>query len=133
MSIISNKEQLIQNGETQRDKTARELALMSLEAALKAADPKQIIRSRLLLTDSVLKVGDFSFDLDKFKSVYVVGGGKARGSMAEALEQRLGKRIAGGFVNVLHGSAKKTKIIKLHGANHPVPDEAGEGGRRKML
>ncbi len=133
MSIISNKEQLVQNGETQRDKTARELALMSLEAALKAADPKQIIRSRLLLTDSVLKVGDFSFDLDKFKSVYVVGGGKASGSMAEALEQLLGKRIAGGFVNVLHGSAKKTRIIKLHGANHPVPDEAGVEGTRKML
>ena len=133
MSIISNKEQLVQNGETQRDKTARELALMSLEAALKAADPKQIIRSRLLLTDSVLKVGDFSFDLDKFKSVYVVGGGKASGSMAEALEQLLGKRIAGGFVNVLHGSPKKTRIIKLHGANHPVPDEAGVEGTRKML
>jgi glycerate 2-kinase len=133
MSVISNKKQLIQNGETQRDRTARELALTSLETALKAADPKQIIKSKLSLKDSVLKVDDFSFDLGKFKSVYVVGGGKASGSMAEALEQVLGKRITSGFVNVLHGSAKKTRIVKLHEANHPVPDEAGVEGTRKML
>ncbi len=46
MAAIKNREQLIANGETQRDKTARELALKSLETALKAADPKQIIKSR---------------------------------------------------------------------------------------
>lgn len=133
MVVIKNREELINNGETQRDKMARELAIKSLESALKAADPRQIIKSRLLLRDSVLRVDEYSFDLGKFKSVYVVGGGKASGSMAEALEKVLGRRITAGFVNVLHGETNKTSIIKLHGANHPVPDEAGVEGTRKML
>jgi glycerate-2-kinase len=133
MVVIKNREELINNGETQRDKMARELAIKSLESALKAADPRQIIKSRLLLRDSVLRVDEYSFDLGKFKSVYVVGGGKASGSMAEALEKVLGRQITAGFVNVLHGETNKTSIIKLHGANHPVPDEAGVEGTRKML
>lgn len=133
MVVIKNREELINNGETQRDKMARELAIKSLESALKAADPRQIIKSRLLLRDSVLRVDEYSFDLGKFKSVYVVGGGKASGSMAEALEKVLGRRITAGFVNVLHGETNKTSIIKLHGANHPVPDEAGVEGTRKMF
>jgi glycerate 2-kinase len=133
MVVIKNREELINNGETQRDKMARELAIKSLESALKVADPRQIIKSRLLLRDSVLRVDEYSFDLGKFKSVYVVGGGKASGSMAEALEKVLGRRITAGFVNVLHGETNKTSIIKLHGANHPVPDEAGVEGTRKML
>jgi glycerate-2-kinase len=133
MVVIKNREELINNGETQRDKMARELAIKSLESALKAADPRQIIKSRLLLRDSVLRVDEYSFDLGKFKSIYVVGGGKASGSMAEALEKVLGRRITAGFVNVLHGETNKTSIIKLHGANHPVPDEAGVEGTRKML
>ena len=133
MAAIKNREQLIANGETERDKTARALALKSFETALKAADPKQIIKSKVQLTDSLLRVDDYSFDLGKFKGVYVIGGGKASGSMAEALESVLGRRITAGVVNVLHGDANKTNIIKLHGSGHPVPDEDGLEGTRKML
>jgi glycerate-2-kinase len=53
--------------------------------------------------------------------------------MAEALEQILGKRITKGLVNVPHGSKSKIGIIRLHGANHPVPDQAGVEGTRRML
>ena len=133
MTIIRNREQLISNGDSQLDRRARELALNSLEAALSAADPRQIVKSRVVLRDSVLKVDEHSFDLRKFKNIYIIGGGKASGSMAEALEQVLDRRITNGLVNVLHGSTNKTNIIKLHGANHPVPDEAGVEGTRKML
>ena len=75
----------------------------------------------------------YSFNLEKLKNVYVVGGGKASGSMAEALEQILGERITDGLVNVPRGSKNKTSIIKLHEASHPIPDEAGVEGTRRML
>jgi len=133
MAIIKNKEQLIKNGETPLNRKARKLALESLENALNSVDPKQIIKSKLLLKNSTLQVNDYSFNLEKFKNVYVIGGGKASGSMAEALEQVLGNRIKRGLVNVPHGCKNKTKIIELHGANHPVPDEAGVKGTRYML
>ncbi len=133
MIEIKNREELVRNGETQLDRKARDLALKSLEAALKAVDPKQIMKSKLSLKDSTLSIEDYVFDLNKFNNVYVVGGGKASGSMAEALEQILGKRITCGLVNVPHGAESKTSIIELHGASHPVPDEAGVTGARRML
>jgi glycerate-2-kinase len=133
MIEIKNREELVRNGETQLDRKARDLALKSLEAALKAVDPKQIMKSKLSLKDSTLSIDDYVFDLNKFRNVYVVGGGKASGSMAEALEQILGKRITCGLVNVPHGAESKTSIIELHGASHPVPDEAGVTGARRML
>jgi glycerate-2-kinase len=133
MVAIRNREQLVNNGETKRNQRARELALGSLEAALSAVDPKQIIKSKVALKDCTLEVDDCSFDVRQFKNIYVIGGGKASGSMAEALEQVLDSRITDGLVNVLHESRNKTEIIKLHGANHPIPDEAGVEGTRRML
>lgn len=133
MTVIRNRDQLIGNGDSQLDRRARELALNSLEAALKAVDPRHIIKTRVVLKDCLLRVDDFSFDLRRFKNIYVIGGGKASGSMAEALEQVLGGRITNGLVNVLRGSTNRTNIIRLHEANHPVPDEAGVEGTRKML
>ncbi|MEM3463607.1 MAG: glycerate kinase [Candidatus Bathyarchaeia archaeon] len=133
MAIIKNMEQLIQNGETLLDKRARELALKSLEAAIKAVDPKSLIKSKLKLEGSILHVNGRAFNIGKFKNIYVIGGGKASGSMAEALEEVLGDKITDGLVNVPKGNKHKTGIIRLHEASHPIPDESGVEGTRKML
>jgi len=133
MITIKNKEELVKNGETKLDQKARSLALRSLESALNAVDSKQIIKSKLSLKNSTLYVNGHSIDLKKFKNIYVIGGGKASGSMAEALEQVLGNNIKNGFVNIPHSSKNKTNIIKLHEASHPIPDEDGVEGTRHML
>jgi len=133
MTAIRNKEGLVKNGAATLERKARKLALNSLESALNAVDPKHIIKSRFSIKNSVLQVDGQSFDLNKFKRIYVIGGGKASGSMAEAVEQILDKRIKEGLVNVPRGSKNKTKIIKLHEASHPIPDEAGVEGTRCML
>ena len=133
MATIKNKEELIRNGETKLNRKARALALRSLESALNAVNPKQIIKSKLLLKNLTLHVNGYSIDLKKFKNIYVIGGGKASGSMAEALEQVLGNSITKGLVNVPRSSKNKTDIIKLHEASHPIPDEAGVEGTRRML
>ena len=133
MVTIRNKEELVKNGETKLDQKARALALKSLESALNAVDPKQIIKSKLLLKHSTLHVNEYSIDLKKFRNVYVIGGGKGSGSMAEAVEQVLGNNITNGLVNVPHSSKNKTEIVKLHEAGHPIPDEDGAEGTRYML
>jgi len=133
MATIKNKEELIKNGETKLNQKARALALRSLESVLNAVDPKQIIKSKLLLKNLTLHVNGYSIDLKKFKNIYVIGGGKASGSMVEALEQVLGNSITKGLVNVPRSSKNKTDIIKLHEASHPIPDEAGVEGTRRML
>jgi glycerate-2-kinase len=133
MITIRNRDRLVANGETALNRKARSLALKSLEAALNAADPRRIIKSKLTLNNSVLTVDRYSFDLAKFAHVYVVGGGKASGSMAEALEGVVGNRITKGLVNVPRGCKSKTRVILLHEASHPIPDKTGVEGTRRML
>lgn len=133
MTQIKNIDTLIKNGKTELARKARTLALQSLECALKAVDPKHLLKTKLLLKNSCLRVDNFSFDLTKFRNVYVVGGGKASGAMAEALEDTLGKHIAGGIVNVPYGTRHKSRVIRIHEANHPIPDKAGMEGTMRMM
>jgi len=133
MITIENKDQLVKNGVTKPNRKARALALNSLESALNAVDPIQLMKSKLLLKNSLLKVNGYSLDLRDFKNVYVIGGGKASGSMAEALEQILGQYVTNGLVNIPHGSKHKTGIIKFQEASHPVPDKSGVEGTYRML
>lgn len=133
MNQIKNKQQLIENGETPALRKARAIALDALEYALDAVDPKNLLRAKLQLDGSVLRVEGLAFDLGKFRHVYVVGGGKAGGAMAEALEDMLGERLTAGAVNVPYGDKHKTRIIRLHEAGHPVPDEAGAEGTRRIV
>jgi len=133
MITIENKNQLVKNGVTQLNREARSIALKSLEYALKAVDPRQLMKAKLRLKNSILKANGYSFDLRKFKNIYVVGGGKASGSMAESLEQTLGQYITNGLVNVPYGSKHKAKMIKFQEASHPVPDKSGVEGTHRML
>jgi glycerate 2-kinase len=133
MITIKNKEQLVKNGMTQLNLKARALALESLKSALNAVDSKQLMKSKLSLKNSILKVNRYSFGLKKFKNVYVIGGGKASGLMAETLERILCPHITNGLVNVPHGNKQKTEIIRLHEASHPIPDKSGVEGTRRML
>jgi glycerate 2-kinase len=133
MTKITNKNQLIKRGSSELTRKARTLALESLEHGLKAADPKRILEARLFLKNSILHINDYKFNLQNFRNIYVIGGGKATGAMAEAIEEKLGNYITKGIVNVPHGYKQKTRTIKLQGANHPIPDNAGITGTRQML
>lgn len=133
MIKIRNRNELIRNGNGPLNRKARSLALRSLEFALRAVDPKKMMKSRISLRNSIVKADGYSFDLKKFRNLYVVGGGKASGSMAEALNQILGNRIAKGLVNVPYCNKHRVGAIKLHEASHPTPDEAGVKGTLEML
>jgi glycerate 2-kinase len=128
MIQIRNREKLIKNGETPRIRKCRALALQCLERAVDAAEPKQLIKVKVKVENSYLQVEGYTFDLRKFKHVYVVGGGKASGEMAQAIEEILGKHVTAGVVNVPYGTRQRTHVIELNEASHPVPDEAGVKG-----
>lgn len=134
MVVIKNERELLNNARSSLDRRARQLAINALNVALEAADPKNIIRSKVRVEKSSLKIGRLSFNLNEFKNVYVVGGGKASGCMAEAVEELLGDRIRDGAVNVPYSSpAFETKRIKIEHASHPVPDVAGVRGAKRIL
>lgn len=135
MRIIRNFNQLIRNGVDEETSRARELALRMLEAGVRAADPKVCIHRSVKLEDDRLKVEGLVFNLKPVRRIFVIGGGKASGAMAEALEEVLGSKITRGIVNVPHGLAGRyhTRKIRLNEAGHPIPDEAGVQGVQEMV
>ncbi|MGE5533500.1 MAG: glycerate kinase type-2 family protein [Bacillota bacterium] len=133
MIKIKNREKLIENGETSRILKGRDLALQCLEHAVNAAEPKHLIKARLKVENDQLQVAGCTFDLRKFKHVYIVGGGKAGSKMAQAIEEILGKHVTAGVVNIPYGTRQKTNIIELNEARHPVPDEAGVAGTIRIM
>jgi len=80
----------------------------------------------------VLAVNDHAYDLSRGR-LFVIGGGKAAGLMAETLEQILTPdNITAGVVNCT-SSDYTTSKIKIVKAGHPVPDQQGVNGVKQML
>lgn len=114
--------------------TARAAARLAIIDALLEADPHKMLEKKLKFSGERLNVGRLAFDLSKFERVLVVGGGKASAYMAEELERLLNDRITTGVVNVPnYQRVPRLKRITLWPASHPLPDEDGERGARKML
>ncbi len=91
-------------------------------AVLAAADPTAAV-------EQVLRARE---DLESYKRIFVVGAGKAGGTMARAVEHLLGPRIAAGCVNVKDGETAKMRLIELRQCGHPVPDERGLAGAKRI-
>jgi hydroxypyruvate reductase len=93
-----------------------------LMAALAAADPTTAV-------DQALRTRD---DLDRYKRIFVVGAGKASGTMARAVENFLSGRVSAGCVNVKDGDTARTRLIELRACGHPMPDERGFQGAKRI-
>lgn len=135
MSIIKNSQEIVKNAQNELDARAREIALTLLESAISSVDPGNLVKKNIKLVGHNLEVVGTRLDLDDYDRIIVVGGGKASGRMAEALEEILQKRITTGVINVLRGTAGSfgTKTIVLNEAGHPIPDDGGLEGVRKMM
>jgi len=71
-------------------------------------------------------------DLDRYERIFVVGAGKAGGTMARAAEKVLGKRIFAGCVAVKDGDTARCRRIELRPCGHPVPDVRGVEAARRI-
>ncbi|HXN48723.1 MAG TPA: glycerate kinase, partial [Bryobacteraceae bacterium] len=101
-------------------------------AALQAADPVAAVRRHLRLIGETLVAGGRQYPLRSFDRVWVVGAGKASAAMASAVEGLLGKRIAGGLVNVKYGHGARLRRIEVNECGHPLPDEQGVRGATRI-
>lgn len=132
-AMFKNSETLINRSSDPVTRTLRRDALTILSSALSAVEPGQAVRDRVTIKDSTLHVVDFSVNLNDVNRVLVVGGGKAASPMVAAVEELLGQRISGGAVNVLHGAKGAPRFVTLQEASHPVPDQRGVNGVKRMM
>jgi len=128
-TIIKNKRELSTT-------ELRKQALDIIEAGIARVLPPVIMKSAVRYDSArrILTVNDYTYHLSKGR-IFVVGGGKASGLMAETLENIIAPgNISAGVVTCnCKSSDYKTSRIKIIPAGHPVPDQRGLNGVKQML
>jgi len=102
-------------------------------AGIESADPFPAVVKTLDVENDALRAGACTYDLSSIQNIFVAGGGKAAARMALALEASLGGRIAGGVIVVKYGHQLQLAKIDVIEAGHPIPDEAGLNGARRIM
>jgi glycerate 2-kinase len=115
----------------------RRMAKAIFSKALSAVEPSKILKDRIRIEKDhlLIKMDENSekiFDLKSFDKIFLVGTGKASNSMAQAVEEILGDWMTKGLITTKYGHLlplKKTEIIE---AGHPIPDQNGYEGAKKI-
>ncbi len=95
-----------------------------LQKVIEIMHPKNLISKNLYVDDdSIVFDGKYRVSLKNINNIYVVGFGKASGSMAEETEKNLGDLISKGIVIILRGTKEEYNVRKIEfvEANHPIP------------
>jgi hydroxypyruvate reductase len=118
----------------------REAALDIFRAGLGAADPYRILRdsSQIEANKWHCKIPGAAISMDLPEPggagrIFAVGAGKAAASLARALEESLGDRLASGRIVVKHGHGLPMNRIIVEEGGHPLPDEGGLEGTKRLL
>jgi glycerate 2-kinase len=102
-------------------------------AAVARVNPSDAVKRFVRLEGRRLILGggdrrEKEFDLEQFD-----GGGKGTAPMAKALEEIMGERVRKGVITVKYGFIEKLSFIQIIEAGHPIPDQNGVNGTRKIL
>ncbi len=123
-------QQLLRSGKIRE---RREKVLPILSAALHAVDPINAVKRHMSLAGDELRIGQRVYDLSRYENIYVIGGGKAGGSMARAAEEILGEHLTAGMINTKYGYLVETEVVRINEAAHPIPDAAGMIGATEIV
>ena len=99
---------------------------------LASVDARTAVGRAISRNGEELIIGRRRYDLCRYERVIVLGAGKATAPMAQAVEQRLGSRLHGGFVVVKYGHSLPTKRIVVAEAGHPIPDQSGQRAAARL-
>ena len=125
---------IIKNRDALSTTELRKQALDIIEAGIDRVLPPNIMKSAVKYdaASRILTINGDTYRLSTDR-VFIIGGGKASGLMAETLENIIDPaNVSVGVVNCKneHYKTSKTKIIL---AGHPIPDQRGINGVKEML
>ena len=112
---------------------ARNLLQDILGRALKEADPAAAVRASLKLDGEVLEAAGERIPLETDGDVFVIAFGKAAPAMAEAAEEILGNRLAGGVVIAPPGLSLTSDRLEFIIGGHPIPDQGSVQGAKVAI
>lgn len=108
--------------------SAREIFLESL----KSLSVESLIEKKIQAHGSKLILNEKEIDLSPYRSVVLLGIGKASISMAEAMESLIGDRLTFGFLVSDHRSKIKVKSKVVVGG-HPTPDSQSVLAGKRLI
>jgi len=125
---------IIKNKDTLATTELRKQALDIIEAGITRILPPNIMKAAVKydIASRILTINSDTYRLSTGR-IFVIGGGKASGLMAETLENIIPpEKISAGVVNCKSGYYKTSKI-KIIPAGHPLPDRRGIEGVKQIL
>ena len=102
------------------DVPAVDVAVDCLAAGIEAARPARAVERHCGLEGETLRIRDAEYDLSRFESVRILGGGKAADGLAAALERLLGG-VDGAVVT--DERTADPDAVTVHEGEHPTPGE----------
>ena len=119
-------------------KTIRSDAKEIFRGCLTAVDPYKAVKRFVHVEGDRLVIGmegqsKTELDLTEFDRISLVGAGKATASMAGAIEELFGESIQKGMINLKYSFTEELTFTEIIEAGHPLPDENGLRGTRKIL
>ncbi|RKD88009.1 glycerate kinase type-2 family protein [Halopiger aswanensis] len=122
---------MIENRQQISGSNAQELALDCVTAGIEAANPETVIPEQIGLNGNDLTVAGTTYDLGDYERILIVGGGNAAATVAQALEDVLGNRLADGAI--VTDNPVETASVSVLPGDHPVPSERGVESTRELL
>jgi len=70
---------------------------------VRAVDPEKAVQTYVRRQGNQLFVGNCSYELSRYKNIFLIGAGKGTAPMAKALEDILGSYLNHGWIIVKYG------------------------------
>lgn len=138
--FVKNSSQLLTKSLDKDQLDLRKVALRSLEVALTSVKPKNLMQNSIKLQGKNLVINTDIFDLSLYKSIYIIGGGKAVAEMTASLENLLStipEINYQGTINIQEGleieDLNLSEKIQIYYASHPIPNKVGLEGTKSMI
>ena len=138
--LVKNLEQLLSGGLSEIELNLRKISLDCLEKAIQSVMPRKLIEKSVKVMNTTLYIQDDAYPLEDFKSIYIIGGGKASADMLFSLEKfilKIPNIHYQGIINVPQNQDIRThdmrSDVEINLASHPIPNKSGLEGTRKMI
>lgn len=115
--IINNYEELLSHG----DVISREFLLYLANETLTHESYVNRILETVKIVDHYMYVKGEEFDLNDYKNIFLISGGKYSAYMAKAMSDILGSRLKGGIVIDKKDYTFLGSVVKFFKGGHPVP------------
>lgn len=107
-----------------------EKGILILREGINSVRPSNLFQERISLDGRILKIDGISFDLEKYRNLWILGAGKVSIDMGEEILKILKERVSGGFI--CGKEERRIEKINTFSGSHPIPDERSYCASVKM-